>query len=173
MTKTYSDQDIKSYFERAMQLQQNNQLNEAESIYRKILEINSSHLGAQTMLGMVCINSNRYQEGIKFIEWSLLKDPKQFWAHNALGVGFLNTHEYEKACSSFNRAVSIEPNFIEAYFNLGKAKRALKQYTNAILAYSKCISLNDNYAEAFNNRGVIYLEDLKELKNALSLIQII
>ncbi|CAM8396588.1 tetratricopeptide repeat protein [Candidatus Methylopumilus planktonicus] len=168
MIKTYSDQDIKSYFERAMQLQQNNQLNEAESIYRKILEINSSHLGAQTMLGMVCINSNRYQEGIKFIEWSLLKDPKQFWAHNALGVGFLNTHKYEKACASFNRAISIEPNFIEAYFNLGKAKRALKQYKNAILAYSKCISLNNNYAEAFNNRGMIYLEDLKELKNALN-----
>ena len=139
MNQSYSDQDIKSNFLRAVQLQQNNQLNDAEFIYRKILEINKTHIGAQTMLGMICIQSNRDQEGIQLIESSLLKDSQQFWAHNSLGVGLLNIHDYENACFSFNRAISIEPNFIEAYFNLAKALKSLEKYKDAVSIYSKCI----------------------------------
>jgi tetratricopeptide (TPR) repeat protein len=168
MNQTYSDQDIKSYFERAFQLQQNNQLNDAESIYRKILEINASHLGAQTMLGMICVHSNRDQEGIHLLQSSLLKDSKQFWAHNALGIGLLNTSQYQKACLSFEDAISIRSDFIEAYFNLAKAQKSLEKYEDAVISYSKCISLNSNYADAYNNRGTIYLQNLKELEKALS-----
>ena len=167
MNQAYSDQDIRSHFEHAVQLQQNNQLNDAESIYRKILEINASHLGAQTMLGIVCIHSNKDQEGIQLLQSSLLKDSKQFWAHNALGIGFLNTGQHEKACLSFEEAISIRSDFIEAYFNLGKAQKALKKYEDAICSYSKCISLNIHYADAYNNRGSVYLENLQEPEKAL------
>jgi tetratricopeptide (TPR) repeat protein len=167
MNQGYSDQDIRSHFERAVQLQQNNQLNDAESIYRKILEINSDHIGAQTMLGMVCIQTNRNQDGIQLLETSLLKDPQQFWAHNSLGVGFLNVHQYQNACTSFNKAISIEPNFIEAYFNLAKGLKSLEKYEEAISNYSKCILLNPNYADAYNNRGSLYLENLQEPEKAL------
>jgi tetratricopeptide (TPR) repeat protein len=168
MNQTYSDQDIKSYFERAFQLQQNNQLNDAESIYRKILEINASHLGAQTMLGIIYVHSNRDQEGIKLLQSSLLKDSKQYWAHNALGIGLLNTSQYEKACLSFEDAISVRSDFIEAYFNLAKAQKSLEKYEDAVISYSKCISLNSNYADAYNNRGTIYLQNLKDLEKALS-----
>jgi tetratricopeptide (TPR) repeat protein len=168
MNKHNSGQDIKSNFLRAVQLQQNNQLNDAESIYRKIAEIDSNHLGAQTMLGMICIESNRSQEGIQLLESSLLKDSQQFWAHNSLGVGYLNIHQYENACASFNRAISIEPNFIEAYFNLAKVLNSLEKYTDAISSYSKCISLNSSYADAYNNRGNVYLRNLKNPEKALS-----
>jgi tetratricopeptide (TPR) repeat protein len=167
MNQGYSDQDIRSHFERAVQLQQNNQLNDAESIYRKILEINSDHIGAQTMLGMVCIQTNRNQDGIQLLESSLLKDPQQFWAHNSLGVGFLNVHQYQNACTSFKKAISIEPNYIEAYFNLAKGLKSLEKYEEAISNYSKCISLNPNYADAYNNRGSVYLENLQEPEKAL------
>jgi len=167
MNQAYSDQDIRSHFEHAVQLQQNNQLNDAESIYRKILQINASHVGAQTMLGIVCIHSNKDQEGIQLLQSSLLKDSKQFWAHNALGIGLLNTGQHEKACLSFEEAISIRSDFIEAYFNLGKAQKALKKYEDALCSYSKCISLNIHYADAYNNRGSVYLENLQEPEKAL------
>jgi len=167
MNQSYSDQDIKSNFLRAVQLQQNNQFNDAESIYRKILEVNKTHIGAQTMLGMICIQSDRDHEGILLLESSLLIDPKQFWAHNSLGIGFLNIHQYENACTSFNIAISIEPNFIEAYFNLAKALKSLERYDEAISNYSKCQSLNSNYADAYNNRGLIYLENSRAPEKAL------
>jgi tetratricopeptide (TPR) repeat protein len=168
MNQPYSDQDIKSNFFRAVQLQQNNQFNDAESIYRKIIQIDSNHIGAQTMLGMICIQRDRNEEGIQLLKSSLLKDPQQFWAHNSLGVGFLNIRQYDKACASFNRAISIEPNFIEAYFNLAKALNSLEKYEEAISNYSMSISLNSNYADAYNNRGVVYLKNLKEPEKALS-----
>jgi len=168
MNQPYSDRDIKSNFLRAVQLQQNNQFNDAESIYRKIIQIDSNHIGAQTMLGMICIQRDRNEEGIQLLKSSLLKDPQQFWAHNSLGVGFLNIRQYDKACASFNRAISMEPNFIEAYFNLAKALNSLEKYEEAISNYSMCISLNSNYADAYNNRGTVYLKNLKEPEKALS-----
>ena len=161
-------QNPNALFQRGFQSQQNGNLEEAERFYRNVLQLSASHVGAKTMLGLICIGSKRDNEGIKLLEFSLLKDPKQFWAHNGLGIGYLNIKQYQKAFQSFNKAISLNPNYIEAYFNLGKAQTALQRYQDAIISYSKCLMLNENYVDAYINRGSVYLEDLKEYDKALS-----
>ena len=160
-------QDPNALFKHAFQLQQMGALNDAEILYKKILEIGPAHLGAKTMLGIILIQSERDQEGIKLLEASLKKDPKQFWAYNSLGVGLLNTKQYQKAFFSLNKAIALKPDYIDAYFNLAKVQRALGKYCDAIASYSKCLALNINFEDAWSNRGTIYLEDLNEKEKAL------
>ena len=155
-------------FQQAFQFQQNGNLKEAEILYTKIIQISPAHLGAKTMLGTIYIQSKRDQEGIKLLEYSLRKDPKQFWAYNSLGLGFLNTKQYQKALFSFNKAIGIKPDYIDAYFNIGKTQRELGRYDDAIQSYSKCLALNPRYADALINRGNVYLQDLHENERALS-----
>ena len=154
-------------FQQAFQLQQNGRLHDAEFVYKNILQISPSHLGAKTMLGVIYVKTEREVEGIRLLKSSLIKDPKQFWAHNALGVGLLNTKKYQEATYSFNKALILKPDYIDAYFNLGKTQRALRKFNDAIISYSKCIELDKNYADAYNNAGTIYLENLKEYEKAV------
>ena len=158
-------------FQQAFQLQQNAKLQEAEILYKNILQITPSHFGAKTMLGMIYVQTEKDVEGIKLLKSSLIKDPKQFWAQNALGVGLLNTKQYQEAIYSFNRALILKPDYTEAYFNLGKTQRALRKYKDALISYTKCIELDQSYADAFNNRGIIYLENLKEYEKAATNFQ--
>ncbi len=155
-------------FQQALNLHQHGNLREAEILYSNILKIAPSHIAARTMLGTIFIQSERNLEGIKLLEYSLRKDPKQFGAYNALGVGYLNIREYQKAFLSFNKSISLKPDYVDAYFNLGKAQKALGKFVEAINSYSRCISLNSNYADAYSNRGAIFNEQLKEYKLALN-----
>ena len=168
MHKSHFGLDPNIIFQQAFTFQQNNKFSDAEFLYRKILEIKPSHPGAQSMLGTICIQTGKTLEGIKYLEKSLQKDPKQFWALNTLGVGFLNISQYQKALINFKKAIAIKPEYIDAHFNLAKVQRRLNKPKDAILSYSKCISLDKNYSEAFNNRANIFLEDLNEPEKALS-----
>ncbi|MCX7187061.1 MAG: tetratricopeptide repeat protein [Methylophilales bacterium] len=171
MNTRNSQVDPNILFQQAFQFQQNGRLQDAELMYKNLLQISPSHLGAKTMLGMIFVQSERDIEGIRFLKSSLISDPKQFWAHNALGVGLLNTKQYQEAIFSFNKALILKPDYTDAYFNLGKTQRALRQYKNAIISYSKCIDLDKCYASAYNNSGTIYLEDLKEYEKSVSKFQ--
>jgi predicted O-linked N-acetylglucosamine transferase (SPINDLY family) len=166
-----SQVDPNIIFQQAFQFYQNGRLQDAELMFKNLLQINPSHIGAKTMLGMIFVQSERDIEGIRLLKSSLIRDPKQFWAHNALGVGLLNTRQYKEAIFSFNKALILNPDYKEAYFNLGKTQRALRKYKDAIISYSKCIEVDKSYADAFSNRGVVYLEDLKEYENALANFQ--
>ena len=158
-------------FQQAFQLQQNGRAQDAELIYKNLLQISPSHIGAKTMLGIIYVLTERDIEGIRLLKSSLNKDPKQFWAHNALGSGLFNTKQYQEAIFSFNKALILKPDYTDAYFNLGKTQRALGQYKDAIISYSKCIDLDKSYAGAYNNRGTIYLENLKDYENSVTNFQ--
>ena len=167
MNPRNSQIDANILFQQAFQMQQNGKLQDAELIYKNLLQISPSHVGAKTMLGMIFVQSERDIEGIRLLKASLVKDPKQFWAHNSLGVGLLNTKQYREAIFSFNKALILKPDYTDAYFNLGKTQRALRKYEDAIISYAKCIDLDKGYASAYNNSGTIYLEDLKEYEKSV------
>jgi predicted O-linked N-acetylglucosamine transferase (SPINDLY family) len=158
-------------FQQAFQLQQNGRAQDAELIYKNLLQISPSHIGAKTMLGIIYVLTERDIEGVRLLKSSLNKDPKQFWAHNALGCGLFNTKQYQEAIFNFNKALILKPDYTDAYFNLGKTQRALGHYKDAIVSYSKCINLDKSYADAYNNRGTIYLENLKNYENAVTNFQ--
>ena len=166
--KINSPEDPNALFRQAFQLQQNGRMGDAELLFRKILKISPSYIGAKTMLGTICIQDNRNIEGIKLLESSLLRDPKQFWAHNSLGVGYLNTKQFQRAFSSFNKAIVHKPDYIDAYFNLAKVQRALGRFQDAVSSYTKCISIDPSHADAYINRGTIFLEDLHQYERSLS-----
>jgi protein O-GlcNAc transferase len=171
MNTRNSQVDPNILFQQAFQFQQNGRLQDAELMYKNLLQISPSHIGAKTMLGMLYVQTERAVEGIRLLKSSLIKDPKQFWAHNALGVGLLNTKKFQEAIFSFNKALILKPDYIDSYFNLGKTQRALRQYKDAIVSYSKCIDLDKGYASAYNNIGTIYLEDLKEYEKSVANFQ--
>lgn len=154
-------------FQQAFSYHQNGNLQDAEIIYRHILNQDNTHTGANTMLGSLLIQTDRNIEGIKLLEISLSKDSKQFFGHNFLGVGYFNINQNEKAFSSLKKAIKLKPNYVDAHFNLGKVQKALFKYQDAIISYSNCIAFDINYLNAYINRANIYLENIKDSNKAL------
>ena len=171
MKPSNSHNNIQILFGQAYQLQEGGRLKDAEQIYSNLLEISPSHVGAKTMLGIIYIQTERDDEGIKLLKSSLKKDPKQFWAHNALGAGYLNKKQHQEAIFSFNKAVILKPNYIEAYFNLAKTYSELHKFEDAITHYLKCIEIDPSYPSPYNNLGSIYLKDLNEYERSASNFQ--
>ena len=171
MKPSNSHNNIQILFGQAYQLQEGGRLKDAEQIYSNLLEISRSHVGAKTMLGIIYIQTERDDEGIKLLKSSLKKDPKQFWAHNALGAGYLNKKQHQEAIFSFNKAVILKPNYIEAYFNLAKTYSELHKFEDAITHYLKCIEIDPSYPSPYNNLGSIYLKDLNEYERSASNFQ--
>ena len=171
MSNENDQEELNAKFQQAVELQQNGNSKDAEPTYKYILQIEPLHTGANTMLGIIYIQTGQENEGLKLLELSLTQDAKQFWAHNAHGVGLLNLKQYKLAILSFNRAIDINPSYIDAYFNLGKVQRELGKPNDAIISYSKCIELDKKYANAFNNRGTIFLEDLNDYEKSLENFQ--
>jgi len=154
-------------FQQAFKLHQNRNLQDAEILYRDILKQNNFHIGANTMLGSLLIQTDRNIEGIKLLKMSLSQDDKQFFAHNLLGIGFFKINKHKEAFKSLTKAIKLKPDYIDAHFNLGNVQKALLKFPDAVISYTNCISLDINYCNAYVNRANIYLENIKDFDKAL------
>ena len=154
-------------FQQAFKLHQNRNLQDAEILYRDILKQNNFHIGANTMLGSLLIQTDRNIEGIKLLKMSLSQDDKQFFAHNLLGIGFFKINKHKEAFKSLTKAIKLKPDYIDAHFNLGNVQKALLKFSDAVISYTNCISLDINYCNAYVNRANIYLENIKDFDKAL------
>ena len=154
-------------FQQAFKLHQNGNLKDAENLYRDILKLNNFHIGANTMLGSLLIQTDRNIEGVKLLKISLSQDDRQFFAHNLLGIGFFKINKHKEAFKSLTKAIKLKPDYIDAHFNLGNVQKKLLKFQDAIISYTNCISLDINYCNAYVNRANIYLENIKDFDKAL------
>ena len=108
-----------SLYQRALALHQQNRLYEAETLYRQVLDIDSSHHGALHFLGMVHFIRGEVETALQYIQKSLEVDSTIAVYHNNLGVVFKEQRRYQEAYTAFEKAVALDPKYPDALSNLG------------------------------------------------------
>jgi tetratricopeptide (TPR) repeat protein len=99
---------------------------QAETAYRRALELDPSDIKTWTNLGELLYDHlKRPLDGIRCIEQALKLDPahKVGWANLADMVGRLGHHNHALAFA--DRALDLDSQFVEAYLHKGAAARAL------------------------------------------------
>jgi len=99
---------------------------QAETAYRRALELNDSDIKAWSNLGTLLYEHlNRPIEGIRCVETALKLDPKHKlgWANLAYMVGQLGHHQH--AIAFADRAIELDAHLVEAHLHKGAAARAL------------------------------------------------
>jgi len=99
---------------------------QAETSYRRALEINPSDAKVWNNLAKILFeNLKRPKDGILCIEQVLKLNPgnKLGWSNLAVMVGELGMHD--KAMLYADHAITIDPKFVEAYLHKAAAARAL------------------------------------------------
>jgi tetratricopeptide (TPR) repeat protein len=121
-----SPEDHKAFYYLALGHAGLGQFVQAETAYRRALELDRSDAKVWGNLGALLYESlNRPIEGIRCVEKALKLHPenKLCWANLAYMVGRLGHHQH--AIAFADRAIALDAHFVEAHLHKGTAARAL------------------------------------------------
>ena len=149
---------------RAVQLYQNQQLQQARPILEEICKKNRTDFESFYMLGSIYGQLNLFDEAEKHLRHALKLKPDFQYALDTLGLVLFMLGKHDDAVQMFKAAVSAAPDFLNAHYNLGNALKEMNRYEEATTAYRRVIVLNPRHFDAQNNLGVIYyMQDNNEL----------
>jgi len=140
-------------------------LQEAEAIYRQILQADPKQPNALNLLGMLAHQVGQTDVAVELLTQAVSTMPGFAEAHNNLGNALKDLGELSRAAESYRKAISITPAFSEAQYNLGVVCKDAGELEGAVACYDKAIAINPNYVKAHYNRGVA-LYDLGQLNDA-------
>ena len=159
--------DAGTLLTQALSLHQSNRLDEAEQIYRKILQVQPNNYDWLHLLGIIHHQRGAYAEAVRQFDVVLKANPKFSTAHNNRGNALRELKLHVAALASYDQAIAHDPKNADAHNNRGAVFFELKQFVDALASFDTAIALKPDLAQAFNNRGNV-LRSLKRLKEALA-----
>ena len=117
--------NLQSLFDTAADKLRAGKLDEAEAIYKQILDIQSQYPAED-----------------------LLAHKYKYVVFNKLGNVFQQGGKLDEAVKSYQQAISLKPDFAEAYRNLGTVLKKQVKLEEAFVAYQQAINLQPDSGEA-------------------------
>ena len=154
----------------ALQNHRKNNFKIAESLYRKILTIDSNHFKSIFLLGSLLMQVKNFDEAKRLLQKVIRIQPDHADAHNNLGLVFKGLGERQKTISYCQKAIEIQPNHADAHNNLGLVFQELREHHKAISYCQKAIEIQPNLAAAHNNLGLVF-QELGQRAKAISSYQ--
>jgi predicted O-linked N-acetylglucosamine transferase (SPINDLY family) len=142
----------------AVQHHQQNQLAQAESLYRQILAQDRHHADALHLLGVLFSQRGEFKEGVRFIKKAIKKNNRSATFYSNLGAALLQLKKYKEVIPACRQAIALNPNHAETYNNLGLAFKELSQLKEAMANYQKALTINPNFADVYSNLGELFRE---------------
>jgi len=154
-----------SLLEQAIKYQKQNNLDDAEKIYKTLISQNKRDFNAIYLLGTIEAQKKNFEKAIVLIKESLSIYDKNFVAHNNLGLSYYNLEKFKSALLCFQEAIHLNPNYIDSYNNLGNVFLKQKKYLIAFKLYKKAFRLNNKFFISFKNIINLLIE-IKKYKPA-------
>jgi tetratricopeptide (TPR) repeat protein len=111
---------IEETFALAVQNHRKNNLQVAEKLYKKVLNINSNDLQSNFLLGTLSAQTKQFDIAKKLLNRSIEINPNYAQAHYNLGNVLKELGEYQKAISFYQMAVKYEPENLAHLYNLSR-----------------------------------------------------
>ncbi len=159
--------------EQAIQCHQSGQLSQAESLYRKALQLEPTHAGIHHCLGIIGDQTNRPAMALEHVTTALKAAPDVAQFHNTLGIVLEKAGRDQDAVKAYEQAIEQNPAFAEAYNNLAIVWQSLGHYDKAIKASTQALTLLPEQSGFHNTLGYSLQQNgqaklaLESFKNAL------
>ncbi|MGZ9005279.1 MAG: tetratricopeptide repeat protein [Burkholderiales bacterium] len=137
----------------AVQLHRSAHIDEAEELYRRILEVEPRQPDALNFLGIVLLHRGRTDAAIELVQQSIAVDPVNPGRYNNLGNILLAAERVDEAVEAYRKAIALAPDHADAYNNLGIILRAQRRFEESVEAYQRAIAIDPSHVEAYNNYG--------------------
>ncbi len=155
--------------QQGIQAFQNGNFDGADSILRRIIQVDSKNLPALHVLGLIKASQQKYREATELLERAARLSPNDASIQYNLAKVLMDSGFDKESIPHHKKAVALAPDNPDGWLNYGKTlSSALRSYDEALIAFDKVISLEPNYAEAYLNKGAT-LKELKRYDEALTL----
>ncbi len=131
-----------------------NQLQQAATIFQQLIRDEPEHSGWYGRLGRVLLKAGDPAAASQVLQQGLARhdrDPELWFLD---GVAAFYQGQYQGALESLDAAIRLKPDFAQAHFNRGLALRESKQLADAVSAFQQAIVHDPAYAEAWYGLAV-------------------
>ena len=128
--------------ERAIGLHEAGRLDEAEALYRALLNTTPGHPDALHLLGVAQHQREDHAAALQSINAAILARPDSALFHFNLGNVLTALQDPEAAAAAFTEATRLKPDYAAAWFNLGKARFEQSHFGEAVEALRHAFQLD-------------------------------
>jgi predicted O-linked N-acetylglucosamine transferase (SPINDLY family) len=137
----------------AVQYHRAGRLEEAEQIYRQVLQADPGQADALHLLGVLAYQRGDDERAVEYIERAIRSDEHQASFHDNLARALYRQGRFAEAILAYQRVLRLKPDDASTHINLGVALRKQGWVAEAIAAYERALQLQPDYPEAHNNLG--------------------
>jgi tetratricopeptide (TPR) repeat protein len=156
---------VAELFNLALRHHQSGNLQEAELLYRQILDADPSHSGAYLFLGAIAHQSGRLENALELVRHAIALNPYDPAYHYNFGNILTEQGRREEAVVSYQEALALNPRYARAHSNLGFVFLALEKRHEALDCFREALRIDPQLEEAHCNMGLA-LADLGKLDEA-------
>ena len=137
---------------------QEGRLEEAERLYRSILENQPTNLIVNNNLGSLLCDLGRFDEAEIIFKKAIELKPDYAVTHHNLGGTLYKLSRHDEAEISFKKAIELKPDYAVTHYNLGNTLKKVGRFDEAEISFKKAIELEPDYGEALLNLDILLKE---------------
>ena len=136
---------------------QNDDLDNAERLYREALAADPDQPLALHYLGVALYQRGRIDDAMPLLDRAVALVPNEPEFHNNRGLALAARLRDELAVAAYQRALALQPRHAGAWSNLGLALQALGNITGAIEALRHALAITPDHPQTHWNLGLALL----------------
>lgn len=137
----------------AIQHHQAGRLEQAEVLYRLVLQNAPDHPVALHSLGVLFSQRGENQLAVELVRKAIASNPQMPQYYNTLGLVFEKLGKSDEAVKAYQEATRLAPDFAEAFHNMAIVLQSQGYLDAAIENCEKTMSIRPDYAHAYNTIG--------------------
>jgi tetratricopeptide (TPR) repeat protein len=142
-------------FGKALALQSQGNLSEAEKLYRAILREHPRHVPTLFNLAAAVWGAGRAGEAVGVLRKALEQEPNAADAHALLARALLNLDCYDEALKHARQAITLNPHLADAHAALASWLAEMGRYEEALRAQARAIELDPDQPRHYYQWGYI------------------
>ncbi|WP_198015324.1 tetratricopeptide repeat protein [Nitratidesulfovibrio termitidis] len=145
--------NLPELFHRAISHHKNGQLQEALTIYDRILALKHDHVDAHTNRSVALRQMGRYAESLASCDRAIALKPDYARAHCERGIVLTSLGRHDEALASYDRAIALKPDLVVAHGNRAGILYEMGRYAEAVAGCDRIIARRADDIHAHHNRA--------------------
>lgn len=141
----------------AMALHRDNQFDQAETLYRRILDVLPEHPEALHFLGLLARQRGRSREATELMRKAVAAQPEYGSAHVNLGNLLFEAGEFKESEFHLRRALDLDPDDARALNNLANLACVTGRRDEGAALFEQALKIAPDFAMPYEGLGRVYL----------------